>query len=463
MPCRSMPRLRFGLAAVLLATHLPGAVAAAAQAEASAPAPSTASAPRAVILLIGDGLGFSQISLARYAAKGRSGRLALESMPVTGLVSTWSASNFVTDSGAAATAFSSGVKSDNRFLGLDSAKRPVRTLGEAAKAAGWRVGYVTNTRITHATPACYYAHHDDRYDEETVAAQLLDADVDLALGGGLSLFLPLSQDGARKDGRDLVAEAEARGIRVLRRNDVPQWDGDGRLLGLFANSHLTYELDDRNYAASRRDPTVAALAQAALDGFGRSDRPFLLMVEGRRIDHAGHDFDAAGVVAETLRFDEMVAVVLAWAAQHPETLVLLTADHATGGLAINDHARWNLLAQRTASVAWLAAQIRNAGATTDLLAARTGAADWTAADLQAIRSAPDSYEANRRLGRMLAERDGFTWSAKVTDDDTHGHTGEDVPIYASGPGAERFGGALDNTDVARRIAELLGWNIGLSE
>ena len=456
---RIAPRLCLGRPAVLLALVLACAPGASARAE----APGPPRAPRAVVLLLGDGLGFSQIALARYATKGRSGRFAFESMPVTGLVSTWSASNFVTDSGAAATAFAAGAKTDNRFIGLDSEKRPVRTIGEAAKAAGWRVGYVTNTRITHATPACFYAHHDNRWDEETVAAQLVDADVDLALGGGLSYFLPPAQSGVRVDGRDLVAEARARGVQVLLRRDTLAWNGKGRLLGLLANSHLTYELDDRAYPTERRDPTVAQLARVALDGLATSERPFLLMIEGGRIDHAGHEFDAAGIVAETVRFDEAAQVVLDWAREHPETLVLMTADHATGGLALNDHANWAALAERTASVSWLAAQIRNAGATSDLLASRTGVADWTADEVEAIRRAPDSYEANRRLGRMLAERDGFTWSAKVTDDDTHGHTGEDVPLYASGPGAERFGGALDNTEIAQRIAALLGWQIGLPE
>ena len=402
--------------------------------DSAAPAsPAGNAPPHAVVLLIGDGLGLPQIALTRYATKGRSGRLDFESLPVTGLVSTWSASNFVTDSGAAATAFAAGVKTDNRYIGLDSERHPVRTVGEAAKAAGWRVGYVTTTRITHATPACFYAHHSDRYDEQTVATQLLDADVDLVLGGGLSFFLPVAAGGARTDGRDLVAEARQRGARVLMRRDALEWNGEGRLLGLLANSHLTYELDDRNYPTERRDPTLAQLARLALGGFERSDRPFFLMIEGGRIDHAGHDFDAAGVVAETQRFDEMVEVVRAWAQEHPETLVLVTADHTTGGLALNDHADWTALAKRTASVTWLAAQIRNGGATADLLAARTGVADWTAAEVEAIRRAPDSYEANRRLGRMLAERDGFTWAAKVTDDDTHGHTGEDVPIYAGAP------------------------------
>ena len=450
------------LFAVLLG-GLVGAAASSATPPRTPPAGPGSVAPRAVILLLGDGLGFSQIALTRYATQGRGGRLAFESMPVTGLVSIWSASNFVTDSGAAATAFSAGVKTYNRFLGLDPERRSVRTLGEAAKAAGWRVGYVTNTRITHATPACFYAHHDDRYDEEMVAAQLLEADIDLAVGGGLAYFLPLAAGGARRDGRDLVATARERGVQVLERGDALAWSGEGRLLGLLANSHLTYDLDDRNYPPEQRDPTLAGLARLALEGLGKGDRPFFLMLEGGRIDHAGHEFDAAGIVAETARFDEAVKTVLEWAGEHPDTLVLVTADHATGGLAINDHADWTALAERTGSVAWLAAQIRNAGATEELLAARTGVADWTADEIAAVRSAPDSYEANRRLGRMLALRDGFTWSARVTDDDTHGHTGEDVPIYASGPGAERFGGTLDNTEIAQRLATILGWQIGFSE
>ena len=420
-------------------------------------------APTAVVMLVGDGLGFSQIALARYASRARGERLAFEAMPVTGLVSTWSASNVVTDSGAAATAFAAGVKTDNRFLGLDPARRPVRTLGEAAKEAGWRVGYVTTTRITHATPACFYAHHGDRYDEQTVAAQLLDADVDVALGGGLASFLPTLEGGTRTDGRDLVAEARSRGIEVQTRPETPHWDGNGRLLGLYARSHLAYELDDRNLPPERRDPTLATLARVALDGLSRSGQPFFLMIEGGRIDHAGHDFDAAGLVAETLRFDEATASVLAWADEHPEALVLLTADHATGGLAINDHAHWDALAKRSASISWLTSQIRNAGAGVELLAERTGEATWSEDEVRAVREAFDSYEANRRLGRMLAERDGFTWSAKVTDDDTHGHTGEDVPLYATGRSAAQFGGVLDNAEIAQRLARLLDWRIGLQE
>src|SRR5262245_50279842 len=166
-PCGTRERLRRRIRAAGSALALAAAAAFVAAACAVAPL----QAPHAVILLIGDGLGFSQLTLSRLALEGPGGRLALESMPVTGIVSTWSASNSVTDSGAAATAFGSGEKTDNKFIGLDRDRNAVVTLGQAAKRAGWRVGYVTTTRITHATPACFYAHHADRDDETAIAAQ----------------------------------------------------------------------------------------------------------------------------------------------------------------------------------------------------------------------------------------------------------------------------------------------------
>jgi alkaline phosphatase len=417
--------------------------------------------PRGIVLLVGDGFGFSQLTLARVALAGKQGRLRLERMPEVGVVSTWSASNPVTDSGAASTAMASGVKTDNQFIGLDAERRPVRTIGEAAKSVGWRVGYVTTTRVTHATPACFYAHHHDRYDEETIAAQLVAADVDLVLGGGLSYFLPLDQGGARGDGRDLRSEARSGGWRLLERGDPLAWNGEGRLLGLFANSHLAYQLDDARYPRERRDPSLAEMSRFALEALGASGddgRPFLLMIEGGRIDHAGHEFDAAGVVAEIAAFDAAVGEVLDWQERHPDTLVVLTADHATGGLAINDYSRWDMLAKQSASLAWLAQQIRNAGAGAELVERHTGVA-LEPAEVGAIRAAPDSYEACRRLGRALAERHGFTWIPRIDEDDTKGHTGEDVPLFAQGPGAERFRGLLDHTDIAHRLAELAGWEL----
>lgn len=410
-----------------------------------------------MVLFVGDGFGISHLTLARHALRGPEGRLALETLPVVGLVTTYSASNAVTDSGAAATAFAAGVKSDNRFIGLDADRRGVRTIGEEAAERGWRHGYVTTTRITHATPACFFAHHADRYDETAIAAQLVAHMPDLALGGGLTEFLPLDQHGTRQDGRDLVAEARRAGIAVLERGSPLAAPAGARVLGLFAMSHLAYQLDDRELPRERRDPALADMTRFALERLGAGGGSFFLMVEGGRIDHAAHGFDAAGVVAEVAAFDEAVATAIAYQRDHPATLLLATADHSTGGLMINDWARWEDLSRHHASLDALARQIRDAAAGTDLLAEKLGYPDFTPADLAAVRAAPTSYDADRALGSRVAQRDGFTWLPRVFYEATDGHTGEDVMLFAGGPGAERFAGHLDNTDIPKRIAALLGW------
>ena len=283
-----------------------------------APAPTAAAAasavrPRAVVLFIGDGMGFPQLAVTRDLLYGKGERLALErGLPVTGIVSTWSASNFVTDSGAAATALGCGVKTDNREVGRDPGERPLRCIAEVARAHGWRIGYVTTTRITHATPAAFYAH-GQRYDDEAgFAPQLLAQAPDLALGGGAGLFLPASAGGDRKDGRDLLAAARQAGYTVWTQAAEVAAPPPARLLGLFARDHLPFELDREGLPEAERPPSLAALTRLALDVLGREDGGFFLMVEGGRIDHAAHGFDPAGTAAETRAFDRAVEEALAF-------------------------------------------------------------------------------------------------------------------------------------------------------
>ena len=418
--------------------------------------------PRAVILMIGDGMGVSQVSFARYLRFGASdGHFAFEGLPELGLVTTWSTSNAVTDSGAASTAFSAGVKTDNRVVGLGPDGRPTRTLADLAQAKGWGVGYVTSTRITHATPAAFYAHHENRDDECAIAEQLLVQRPDVALGGGLTFFDPESPDcrGVRPAGRDLLAEARSAGYTVWQRYEaVPQPLPD-RLLGLQARGHLAMQLDERQVPEERRDPSLARLSELALEVLSRRERPFFLLIEGGRIDHGGHAFDAASVAAEIDAFDEAVSAVRAFQRLHPDTLVVVTADHATGGLAVNEFVDWAGIKRQRASVEWMTAQIRDAQPSLEDLATwigSTGSADWRAEELHSVRAARGSYAARRALGKALAERNGVTFVPRVDDAEaaTHGHTGEDVAIYAGGPGSERFRGRLDNTDIARRLAEV---------
>lgn len=422
---------------------------------------TVAERPRAVILMIGDGFGISQLTLSRNVLAGTGHRLALESLPVVGLVSTYSASNAVTDSGAAATALASGTKTDNKFIGLDSSGKPVRLFSEVARERGFRLGYVTTTRITHATPASFYAHVKNRDDEETIAQALVDQAPDVALGGGLGFFIPQSAQGMRTDGRDLVEEAKKRGITVWRRGDDRSQVKPRRLLGLFAWDHLAYSLDDRRSPEAQRAPSLESLTSLALEILDAASRDagsgFFLMVEGGRIDHACHHFDAAGTVAETQSFDRAVSVALDYQKRRPDTLIVLTADHATGGLAINDSVDWQALGRQRASLFWLAGQIRNAEAGRALLAEMTGFTDFTEEELRAVRAKPDGDEAARELGRQMERRLGVTWGARVDLQSTIGHTGEDVALFAGGPGSERFRGLLDNGDLPRILCEILGW------
>lgn len=417
--------------------------------------PEVPAEPGGIVLMIGDGMGFSQIALARTMLLGPGERWSFETLPVTGIVSTWSASNATTDSGAASTAMASGIKTSNQQIGTDLAGEPVETIAEAAIDAGWRVGYVTSTAITHATPAAFYAHVDNRYaDVDQIAERLVAHPAEVALGGGLAAFLPEAEYGERLDDRNLLEEAEAVGWSVWRRGDDLGRRPPDRLLGLFANDDLAFRLDDLRYPEGRRDPPLALLTGLALEVLTRSGEPFFLVVEGGRIDHASHSFDAATAAHELAEFDDAIRVVLDHRRSRADLLVLVTADHGTGGLAINDYVDWEALRRQRASVEWMARQIRNAGADVEMVREMTGFEDLEEADLDAVRDELDKYEAWRNLGRLLSRRNGVTWIPRVTLD-TKGHTGEDVPIYAGGPGAERFGGAIDNTDIAVQLFDLL--------
>lgn len=414
--------------------------------------------PQAVVLFVGDGFGVAHLSVARLPLVGKGGRLALEGLPVLGLVTTYSASNAVTDSAAAATAFASGAKTRNHFLGIDPEERPLASLAHRARREGWLVGLVTTTRITHATPAAFYAHTTDRYGEDEIALQLLEAPVNLALGGGEALFRGISQGGSRRDERDLVAEARQRGWTVTLRGEPLPGTGKFPQLALLASSHLGFRIDEARRPEAEQDPSLEQLTRYALEVLEASGKPFFLMVEGGRIDHAGHGFDVAGLVHEIADFDRAVELGHRFQQRASGTLLLVTSDHATGGLALNDFARFDDIGRRTASVSWLVSQLRHANADPAILREHTGYSDFSAAEIEAIRTAIDDYEASRRLGTLLSQRDGFTWVPRVDPAETQGHTGEDVLLFAGGTGAERFRGLLDQTEIPARLCEVLRWD-----
>ena len=322
--------------------------------------------------MIGDGMGFPQIAVSRILALEAGERFRFEGLPVTALVTTRSASNPTTDSAASGTAMAAGIKTNNQFVGVGPDQKPVRSLTGFAQEQGWRVGYVTTTRLTHATPASFYARVFNRYTgEEDIAEHLIEHEPDLAFGGGRALFLPTEQGGRRSDGRDLLAEAQERGMTLWTEPEQLDREPPAKVLGLFADDHFDYRIDNERRPPGQRQPTLERMTRAALTAMSRDETPFFLLVEGGRIDHAAHSSDPLSIALETAAFDDAIAAVLEYRREHPKTLVLVTADHATGGLAINDYADWASFKSQRASFSWLAEKIREEGADASLVAEMT--------------------------------------------------------------------------------------------
>jgi len=293
-------------------------------------APRTA-APKNVILLIGDGMGAAETTLARLSLGKADSALAMDSMRYAALVKTHPADvgdarGILTDSAAAATALATGHKTKNGMLGVLPDGKRVRTILEAAKAQGKSGGLVTTVTITHATPAGFAAHVDSRGDEATVAVQYLDGKIDVLMGGGEAFFMPQKAEGSkRKDDRDLLAEFRAAGYTVARTREEMLAAPRGRFLGLFNKGYMQ---------TKPPEPSLAEMTHKALDILSANQKGFFIMVEGGQIDSAGHANDTPNSVKQTLDFDAAIAEALDFARKRGDTLVIVTADHETGGLAI---------------------------------------------------------------------------------------------------------------------------------
>jgi alkaline phosphatase len=273
---------------------------------------------RNVILFIGDGMGHSQVAAARIHRHGADGRLAMERMPVTGLVNTHSFDHLITDSGASATAFATGVKTHNQMIGLAPDSSALTSILHIARAAGLTTGVVTTTFLADATPAAFVARVPNRYMHDEIASQMAVSGTDMLIGAEGGHFLPRH----RSDGRDLAAEARRRGYRVVHTLEeattLP-------VLALF---------DERQMRGHRPAIPLAALTARALDLAATRDAGFFLMIEQEHADTDGHDNDFSGVVDALLQLDDAVALALDFALRDGQTLVLVTADHETGGLGI---------------------------------------------------------------------------------------------------------------------------------
>ena len=272
-----------------------------------------------IILLIGDGMGLTQISSAFYYKESLPHYARFNSI---GLMKT-SSTVRITDSAAGATAFSAGAKTYNGAIGVDADTASVPTIVEILSERNWKTGMIATSSITHATPASFYAHVKARSMEEEIAAQLCTSDIDFFAGGGLSFF----RDSTRSDGIDHLSTLETNGFTIETEKLSATADSNQKLAYLLGDNALPAVLLGRG-------DFLPKATELALDHLSNENDHFFLMVEGSMIDWGGHGNDANFLVSEMIDFDEAIGIALDFAEKDGNTLVIVTADHETGGFTL---------------------------------------------------------------------------------------------------------------------------------
>ncbi len=337
--------------------------------------------PKNIILFIGDGMGVAQIT----AAKIVNGTLNLQRFKHIGLLMTYSQDELITDSAAAGTALATGFKTTNGAISVTANGKPLKTVLEYAHDADKATGLVVTSSITHATPAVFAAHVKSRKQHTRIAEQIAEkisaGEINVLFGGGRGYFLPLSMsDSKRWDNKNLLADMSAVTTLIATPEEFDALGKVSSVAGFFARKHLP--------KADKRNPSLPAMTKKAIEILAKNNQGFFLMVEGSQIDWAGHENNQEYLVKEVIDFDKAVGAGLDFAENNGRTLVLVTADHETGGFAIHDGS----IQQK---------QLRDTA---------------------------------------------FT---------RKNHTAEMVPVFAYGPGAERFSGIADNTEIGKVLIDYL--------
>jgi alkaline phosphatase len=329
-----------------------------------------------VILMIGDGMGLPDV----YAAMTVSDHpLNIERCNYVGLQKTFSSDKYITDSAAAGTALATGTKTNNGVIGLDSQGNRVKSILEIAEDNGLATGLVATSAITSATPAAFFAHQPGRNNFEDIALDFLKTGIDVFIGGGIDHFAK------RTDKLNLLDSLKFRGYEVDTSLSAVLNSSSMKLAGLTAAVDNPFRLNGRG-------DMLTAASGKAIEILKKNPKGFFLMIEGSQIDWAGHENSADTLVDETLDFDKAVGIALEFAKNDGHTLVVITADHETGGVTI------------------------------------------TGGDMQ-----------NHVVKLNFSTTD---------------HTAVMVPVYSYGPGAEKFTGIYDNTDIFRKIMACFNFNPG---
>lgn len=448
-----------GMAVSLLALSLAGTASAADAATTTAAAPS-----KNLIVLIGDGMGPAEVTAARYYAKKflNKDHLELDGGYYVGKASTYSQpspytteSGAVTDSAAAGTAFSTGNKTYNNAISVSNGDvaKPYASVIEAAMKQGKATGLVTTDAITGATPAVWASHVRQRSNQNAIASQFLDSGVNVLFGGGKVNFVTKEDKGKRTD-KNIIPDFQAKGYQTAFDKKgleaIPATAG--KALGLFADVEIPYVLDRTD-----ANPSLPQLSQKALDILSQNKNGFVLLVEQGRIDHAGHANDLPANIQEMLELDATFKTLVDFAKKDGNTSVVVTADHETGGLSLGRDNVYelnvDLFNKEKHSYEYLDAILKAAQTADDvrkIVADNIGFTDLTDEEIALIlKGDGSSYGRAGGYNNVVSKRLAVGWTG-------HGHTGVDVGVWAYGPIAELVKGDVDNTDIAKNGAKVIG-------
>ncbi len=438
-----------------------------------------------VFYFIGDGMGVNQVNgTEMYLADKNENRIGVEPLlftqfPVASMATTFAATNSITDSSAAGTALSTGVKTYNAAIGVGPDKERLETVAEKAKKAGRRVGVTTSVSVDHATPAAFYAHQEERDWYYEIATDLPKANFDFYAGGG---FLKPTTDKDGKAAPSVFPKFDEAGYVIAKGYN------DFKTKSATAKKMILIQEDGKNpsalpYAIDRKadDLTLSQITESAINFLSKDARKgFFLMVEGGKIDWACHGNDAATAFNEVVDFNDAVKIAYEFYKKHPkETLIVVTADHETGGLGLGARGyTLNLKALANQSLS----QDELSNALSDLRKAKNNHVAWE--DVKALLSEkmgfwtklPLTWQQERVLRdefeisfvqnkavyeeSLYARTEPLASRAKEVINQialigwtTGGHSAGYVPVYAIGAGSELFQGKMDNTDIPKRIAK----------
>ena len=274
--------------------------------------------PKNIIFLIGDGMGTAQMYASMTVLRDNTN---MYRFPYVGLIKTYSADNYITDSAAGGTAFSTGTKTNNGYIAVGTDGKPLTTILELAEQKGLSTGLVATACITHATPASFIAHNSSRGNYEDIAKWFLKTDIDVFIGGGYNHFA------MRSDSLNLIDSLVKKGYFVTR--DIGTIDPPtmNKVAALVADVHLPKIADGRGNML----PNYTKLA---INTLKKNKKGFFVMIEGSQIDWGGHDTSLNYIIDETIDFDKAIGKALDFAQKDGNTLVVVTADHETGGLGL---------------------------------------------------------------------------------------------------------------------------------